>query len=262
MKEPKIYSTQLHTGLGVLEESKSLLRLWEPGMKAPALCQKALKSGSFSKMSARRVRNLVIECFAPRFLRDGGEPAHYLQRLSPFLSTREFEQLLFLYTCRANLILADFVVEVYWERFGAGQQELTNLEARDFVVCAIRERRTAKAWSPGTIRRQAGYLTGACSDFGLLEPGRKTRRKILTYRLESRVAAVLAYDLHFHGNGDNAFMANPDWRLFGMDQTDIVEEMKKLSLKNWLIMQKAGTLTRITWKCKNLEELVDVLAQG
>jgi hypothetical protein len=231
-------------------------------MTTSVLHQSALKSGSFSKMSARRIRNLVVECFAPRFLRDNGTPAQWLQRLGPHLTPKETEQLLLLYTCRANPILADFVVEVYWQRYASGQQQLSNQEARDFVVQANQQGRTAKPWSASTIRRQAGYLTGTCSDFGLLEPGRKTRRRILTYRIESKVAAVLAYDLHFHGNGDNAVIANPDWKLFGLSPIDTLDEMKRLSLKNLMIVQKAGSATRITWTCKNLEELADVLAQG
>ena len=183
----------------MVEETRSLLELWEPGMDVPALNQAALQSGRFPSMSARRVRNLVAECFAPRVLCDSAKPAVLLKALFPLLATREFEQLLFTYACRANSILADFVCEVYWSAYTAGRQTLSNNDAKEFVVCANRDGKTASPWSASTIRRVASYLTGSCADFGLLERGAKRVRKLLHYRIEPRTAAIVAYDLHFAG---------------------------------------------------------------
>ena len=43
---------------------------------------------------------------------------------------------------------------------------------------------------------------------------------------------------------------------------DVLEEMKRLSLKGWLIVQAAGDVIRVSWKLPNMETLCDVLAQG
>src|SRR5688500_16874801 len=99
------YTTQLQAGLGMIEETRSLLQLWDEGVQPPALSQSALESGRFPNMSARRVRNLVIECFSPRYLSSDARPAALLKKLIQKVSPREFEQLLFVYTCRANPIL-------------------------------------------------------------------------------------------------------------------------------------------------------------
>src|SRR5207249_2385212 len=82
-----------------------------------------------------------------------------------------FEQLLFVYACRANAILADFVREVYWALYASGREQVRNDDARDFVARANQEGRTARPWTPGTVRRVAAYLTGSCADFGLLSRG-------------------------------------------------------------------------------------------
>ncbi len=256
------YTTQLQAGLGMLDQTRSLLAIWQSGMDVPALHQAALQSGRFPQMSARRLRNFVAECFAPRFLRDDGHPAILLQTLLQTLSSKEFEQLLFAYTCRANLILADFVRTVYWSFYAAGRDTIGNDDAREFVLRANQDGRTAKPWSASTIRRVAGYLTGCCGDFRLLESGRRKVRKILPYRVEPRTAAVLAYEMHFAGRGDNAIVADPDWALFGMDQSGILDEFKRLALKGLFLVQTAADVTRIAWPCKNLKELADVLAQS
>jgi hypothetical protein len=262
MTQTKVYTTLLAAGQGILDETRTLLDLWEPGMTTGALYKSALASGSFPNVSARRLRNLVVESFGPRFLVDEGKPAWWLKSLLPYLSLREFTQLAFVYACRAQEILADFVIEVYWERYASGHDRISNEEARDFVVRANREGKTAKAWSESMVDRVAGYLTGTCADLGLLEDGPKRVRKFLPYRIESLTAAVLAYDLHFAGDGDNALVAHRDWKLFGLDEPDVLTELKRLALKRLVIVQAAANVVRIGWSCKKLEDLVNAIAQG
>jgi len=60
----KPYTTQLQAGLGPVNETKTLLELWSPGMSANQLHQVALESGRFPTVTARRLRNIVVECFA------------------------------------------------------------------------------------------------------------------------------------------------------------------------------------------------------
>jgi len=253
------YTTQLQAGLGMVEETQVLLDLWQEGMNVPELQKVALQAGQFPKISARRLRNVVAECFAPRYLRDAAAPAILLKKLKSALSRREFEQLLFLYTCRANLILYDFVREVYWHIYGSGRNTIAYEDARNFVKRANQEGQTTQPWSEATITRVAGYLNGACADFGLLERSSKSERQILPYRLEPQVALLLAYDLHSSGLGDNSVLAHEDWGLFGMDRQDALDELKQLSLQGWLIIQSAGNVTRIDWQHKNMEELANVL---
>src|SRR5439155_15276885 len=119
MRPARSYTTYLGAGLGVVEETRALLELWKSGMGATTLEKAALSSGRFPKMSARRLNNLVTDCFARRYLVEDGRPALWLKALAAQLGPRAFEQMAFVYTCRANDILADFVREVYWPRYGA-----------------------------------------------------------------------------------------------------------------------------------------------
>lgn len=262
MTQPRPYTTQLQAGLGMINETRALLDIWRPGMDAPALKSAALASGRFPGMSARRLRNLVAECFAPRFLVDSAAPARILSCLKPSLTGVEFSQLLFLHTCRAHAILADFVRDVYWPAYAGGRVRLDNDEAREFVRRANQDGRTAAPWAPSTIRRVGGYLTSCCADFGLLEGGTRKQRRILAFTLQPRVAAVLAYELHFQGLGDNSVLAHPDWGLFGLDRADALSVLKRLTLQGRLIVQAAGDVTAISWTYGSMEALVDVLAEA
>ena len=256
------YATTLNAGLGMIEETKIMLELWNPGMSSSELLQMGLQSGRFPNITARRLRNFVVEGFARCYLRDDAAPARLLRQVQGVLANPAFDQILFVYNCRVHLILADFVRDVYWQAYTAGRVSLSNEEARAFVVRANQDGKTSTPWSDSSIQRVARYLTSYCADFGLLEGGVKQTRKILPYRIEPDVSAILAYDLHFRGHGDNAVLSHPDWALFGMERDDVLDEMKRLALKGLLIVQSAGGVTRISWPHKTMEELADVLAQG
>lgn len=262
MAEAKPYTTQLQAGLGLVNETKALLDLWSPGMSVVQLHQVALESGRFPTVTARRLRNIVAECFAPRYLVSGGAPAVHLKRLSATLSNADLTQLMLVFTSRANPILGDFVRHVYWARYAGGYTQISNDDARTFVERGIDDGKTVKRWSETTVRRISAYLTGCCADYGLLERGQKTSRRIIPFRISSSAAAYLAYELHFSGVGDNALLTHEDWQLFGLAREDVLEEIKRLSLKGLLIVQAAGDMIRISWTQQNMETLCDVLTQG
>lgn len=75
------YTCQLGAGLGLIPETLDLLRIWEPGISAAKLADRAVSEGILARATARRVRNIVAEMFAPRFMVNGGEPAAHLKRL-------------------------------------------------------------------------------------------------------------------------------------------------------------------------------------
>lgn len=254
------YTTQLQAGLGLVVETRHLLELYERGMSVSELTDRALESGRFPLVTARRLRNVVAECFAPRYLR-AQDTAMTLKRLAPTLTRAEFNQLLLIHTARANLILADFIREVYWPRYSVGRDVLTLDDAREFVINAVREGNTAKPWSETTVRRMASYLLGCCVDYDLLGGNGRGPRPVQPLRLHNKVAAYLAYDLHLKGVGDNQLLAHEDWQLFGLEPRDVREQLKRLSLDGYLILQSAADVIQIGWTLKSMEELTDVLTR-
>ncbi|WP_088965423.1 DUF1819 family protein [Vogesella sp. LIG4] len=261
MSQQRYYTTQLQAGLGLLEETRQLLQVYQPGMSASQLYEAALASGRFPLVTARRLRNIVAECFAPRFMRDP-QVAARLKSLVDRFTTAELNQLLFIYTTRANLVLADFVREVYWARYAAGRNDLQLEDARIFVANSVREGKTQKPWSETTIKRISSYLMGCCADYGLLTTTGRNQRSISVYRILPKVAAYLAYDLKFSGLGDNQIVSSSDWDLFGLERSDVRDQLKRLSLQGLLIFQAASDVVHIGWTYKSMEELIDVIAQS
>lgn len=262
MARGKPYTTQLQAGLGLVTETRTLLDLWSPGMSANQLHQAALDSGRFPTITARRLRNIVVECFAPRYLSTSGVPAASMKRLSGTLPTAALKQLMLVFTTRANPILGDFVRHVYWSKYAAGYSQITTEDARTFVERGMDDGKTAKRWSESTVRRVSAYLTGCCADYGMLEGGMRSSRRMLPFPISPEVAAYLSHYLHFAGLGDNALLTHEDWQLFGLIREEVLEEMKRLSLRGLLVIQVASDAIRISWKYQTMEALCDVLAKS
>lgn len=261
MSQQRYYTTQLQAGLGLLEETRQLLKVYQPGMSASQLYEAALASGRFPLVTARRLRNIVAECFAPRYMRDPHVAARIKSLVDRF-TTAELNQLLFIYTARANSVLADFVREVYWARYSAGRNDLQLEDARTFVANSVREGKTQNPWSETTIKRISSYLMGCCADYGLLTTTGRNQRSIAAYRILPKVAAYLAYDLKFSGLADNQIVSSSDWDLFGLERADVRDQLKRLSLQGLIIFQAASDVVHIGWTYKSMEELIDVIAQS
>jgi len=259
--EQKLYTTQLGAGLGLVDETQSLLSLWQPGMDTKKLYQIALESGEFPNVTARRLRNIVAECFSPRYLKPKHQPALWLKKLYQHISSRALNQLLFLYTARANLILRDFVVECYWDRYASGYAELSTDDARDFVERSVRDGKTMRLWSDSVIKRITSYLISVCVHYALLRVRGRKIREIHAFRMEACAIVILSYDLHLQGIADNNLINHPDWQLFGLQPEDVRDELKRLGVHKFWIIQTAADVVSISWPYKSMEEVTDVIIE-
>jgi len=256
----KFYTTQLQAGLGLIDETRLLLSMYDKELSINQLFEKALDSGLFPMVSARRLRNIIVECFAPRYIKSN--VAENLKALAEHLPSSGMNQLFLVYTAQANSILQDFIQEIYWERYSGGRDTIGIDDAKDFVIHAVREGKTKNPWSDSTIKRVSSYLIGCCADYGLLSSGRSSKRTIQPVRIQESTALYLAYKLHLEGLGDNAIISHKAWNLFGLDVIDVREELKRLAKNGWLIVQSAGDVTRIGWQLKTMEDVIDVIAQS
>jgi hypothetical protein len=175
---------------------------------------------------------------------------------------QDLRQALFLYTCRANPVLADFVLEVYWQRYAAGSLAVTKNDARSFIRRAVGRGRTTSRWSESTIIRVSNYLLGICADYALIGPLHADARSIVPFRITPITTSLLAHDLHFRGLGDSAVVHHAEWGLFGVVSADVLQELKRLALRGEIIVQAAATIIDIGWKYKSMEEIAHVLAEG
>lgn len=256
----KKYTTELSKGQGLVDETITLLNIWNSGMSSQELASIAVSQGVLSKATAIRTRDIISRQFTPRYLSDGGRPAHQIKTLlGNGLSVSKIKQLLLIHTARANRIIHDYICEIYWPKYQAAQQGVSKEDARQFIREAVNNGKTVTRWSENMIEKVARYLNGCLFDFGLVEDSTGDIRRMKNYRIEQATALYLVHDIHFSGQNDNAILQNEDWLLFGLEPMDVRYELERVS-PGFFIPQFAGDLLRITWQHNTMEETLHAIA--
>ena len=95
----------------------------------------------------------------------------------------------------------------------------------------------------------------------LLQPLTRVARQITPIRIDPCAIVILAYDLHVQGIADNNIINHPDWQLFGLQPEDVRDELKRLGVNKFWIIQTAADVVSISWVYKTMEEVVDVIIE-
>lgn len=251
--EKKDYNTGLLKGTGLIQETFLLLDLYRQGDSRSDLVEKAIASNVMAKGHDNRIKDIVNRVFYPRYISPGKENILLLKKLREFnVSIQVFNQLFLVYTCKANTILFDFVVDVYQQNVRQGKKTLPNQAALSFVEEAIKNGEIHSTWAKSTQVRIARHIIATLADFKLVD----TAGNILPYYLLDDVANYLAHELHFRGLSDHAVMDAEEWALFGYHRHDVTKHLERLSFYGHYIFQSSGELTKINWLYKDMNELI------
>lgn len=258
----EFYTTALCKGQGMVSETLTLLREWQPGMSSTDLAKAVLESGAIPKGTAGRVKDIVGRVFAPRYLNPSAAPATGLKRLlEAGYGVDELLQIMLLYCARTYPELRDFIVEVYWGRYAAGAGYLYRQDSDVFFRNAYESGKLPQKWTDESRTKIARYLLSALTDFRLLGPAVKDRREILPFALQEFTALYLVHELHFSGVGDQSLLNHRDWRIFGLEPYDVLQQLRAVASRGRFVVQHSGQILRIAWGFHTMEDFLDAAAQ-
>jgi len=255
------YTIALCKGAGLVNETQTLLQNWIPDEDLHVFVDRVLQNDLLGRATAYRTKDIVRRVFARRFLSPTDLPARRLRRIiDKGLPRKMFTEILFIYAARADHLLYDFTTERFWPECRRGRSALDNKDVLTFLSEAIEDRRIEKPWSEKVSLKITRGVLGTLRDIGFLREVGKRHREIIPYYLSNEGAAFLAYDLHHSGLTDAGICEHTDWNLFGMDRERVLNHLDSLSEESGMIVQRGGSVVRITWKFKTVEELIDALA--
>ena len=261
MQTDRRYTIALCKGAALVDETRTLVRHWTPGEEIGHFVDRVLHDNVLARTTAYRTRDIVRRVFARRFLVPTDEPARRLKKLMDNgLSRKLFVEVLFLYAARADHLLYDFTTEAFWPACRRGRSISTRDDVLSFVAEAIDRGRIQKAWSAQVQVKIARGVLSTLRDVGFLREERRGHREIVPYYLSDDCAAYLAYELHETGLSDSAICDHLDWRLFGLDRGRVLGRLDNLGEDKGMLVQRAGSVVRITWKYESVKELIDGLA--
>lgn len=250
----KTYNSDLLKGTGLIPETLLLLDVYEPGITKPELTEKVLELNSLGKEHENRTKDIIHHTFNRRYLIEGEETVISLKSLrEKYVSLEIISQILFIYTCRANDILFDFVKDVYQKCVAQGEIHLPSRATLKFIEESIRNGRIPKKWADTTKRKVSEHMTACLIDFKLIDRS----KNILPFFIHDFTMNYWMHALHFKGKSDKAILLADEWSLFGLFEQEVLSIMQRLSYAGHFIFQNSGELIKITWKYKNMNEFIN-----
>jgi hypothetical protein len=249
----KKYNSNLLKGTGLIQEMLILIDIYDSTVPYLEFQERVVKDDLLSKSTENRVIDIVRNIFKDRFLGyDINIPEFLKEMREEYVSMSVLTQIFFVYTCRANKLLVDFINEVYFKKLGSGHNNLNASDPKDFIKTAMVDGRIETQWSESTINRVSSHIIATLIDFELI----KRNREIPKFRIFDLTANYLAHELHFRGISDNNIWHHEDWKLFGLSPQDVISIFESLANQGAFIMQFSGEILSISWKNKSMNEFI------
>jgi hypothetical protein len=249
----KEYNSNLLKGTGLIQEMLILIDTYDSSEPYLDFQERVVRDDLLSKSTENRVIDIVRNIFKDRFLGyDINIPEVLKQMREEYVSMSVLTQIFFLYTCRANRLLVDFIIEVYFKKLNSGYHYLKASDPKDFIKVALADGRISSSWSESTMSKVSEHIIATLIDFELIE----RNKTILNFRIVDLTANYLAHELHFRGISDNNIWHHEDWKLFGLMPNDVVSIFERLANQGTFIMQFSGELLSISWKNKSMNEFI------
>ncbi len=254
------YTQALSRGGALLDETRILLRAWQPDETFAAFTERVLREDLLGRATATRVSD-IVRVFTMRFLIPSDSPVRHLRYLVMKDAPRQiFSDLVFYYTALQDDFLRDFTLLYYWPVVREGRITITAQDARHLILEAEQDGRIRSPWSAEIKRDMAGRILNTLTDFGLLRPLKISRREVVPFRPADGTVVYLAYLLHVNGITDSSLAEHSAWVLFGLQEEDVWNRLEILAGDGWFIIQRAGQVARITWNYQSEEDVVHALA--
>ncbi|WP_166386800.1 BrxA family protein [Polaribacter sp. 11A2H] len=250
----KEYNSNLLKGTGLIQEMLILIDAYDNSEPYLEFQERVVKDDLLSKSTENRVIDIVRNIFKDRFL--GYEiniPEVLKEMREEYVSMSVLTQIFFLYTCRANRLLVDFIIEVYFKKLNNGYHDLKSSDPKDFIKVALSDGRINSSWSESTINKVSQHIIATLIDFELIE----RNKTILKFRIFDLTANYLAHELHFRGVSDNNIWTHKDWSIFGLKPQDVIPVFERLANQGTFIMQFSGELLSISWKNKSMKDFIN-----
>jgi hypothetical protein len=251
--DQKVYNSNLLKGTGLIQETLVLLEAYDPKESSLDFQKRVVSTGILSKSTDNRVIDIVRNVFADRYLGYEIEVPVFLKDMRDnYVSIDVITQLFYLYTCRANPILGDFVREIYFPLASKSFVKLKSTDPKDFIRDALSDGRIPTSWSPSTISKVSEHMIASLIDFNLIE----RNKTILPYRIIDLSANYLLHELHFRGFSDNDIWKHKDWELFDLNPSEVIRTIERISFYGSFIFQFSGEILKLSWNYKTMEEFI------
>lgn len=252
------YTSKIIKAGALIGDTKTLLSQWDATASVSENIDRVQWNNVFGKASRSRVKD-ILAIFRQRYLTEESVTKAMATLVKGKFPTAALDRLLYFHSARADQLLHDAVTEILVPMQARG---LVDINVQDFqrsLAKWVEEGKTTGHWSKPTITRISQGLLSALRDFGVLQGA--TNKKIAPAYLPVESFAYIVFFLKQHQPSGAKLIELPDWKLFFLPREGVERFLFEAHQRELLEYHVAGSVTRLTFPAKSLEEYANVLAQ-
>jgi hypothetical protein len=212
----------------------------------------------FGKSSRSRVED-ILAIFRQRYLAEESVAKALVTLVRGKFPIAALERLLYFHAARADHLLYDAVTEIFVPMQARG---LVDINMQDFQRSLAKwadEGKTTGHWSQPTITRVSRGVLSTLRDFGVLQGAVNKRIAPAYFPIES--FSYVVFFLKQHQPSGAKLIELPDWKLFFLPREGVERFLFEAHQRDLLEYHVAGSVTRLTFPAKTLEEYANVLVK-
>lgn len=252
------YSAKIIKAGALIGDTKTLLSHWSVDASMDENIDRARRHNVFGKASRSRVED-ILAIFRQRYLTEVSVTNALVTLVRAKFPTVALDRLLYFHAARADRLLHDAVTEILLPMHARGLVDINVPEFHLTLAKWVAEGKTNGHWSEPTIIRIAQGLLSALRDFGVLQGA--VNKKIASAYLPIESFSYVVFYLKQHQPSGSKLIELPDWRLFFLTREGVERLLFEAHQRDLLEYHVAGSVTRLTFPAKTLEEYANVLAQ-
>jgi len=253
------YSSKIIKAGALLADTKTLLAYWDTVASAQENLDRLHRENVLGKASRSRVED-ILAIFRQRYLAEESVTRALARLVRRDFPAAALDRILYFHAARTDRLLYDIVTEVLLPRRARGVLDIGVAEVQRVLATWAKEGKTIGVWSEDTTLRVAQGVLSALRDFGVLQ-GTVNKRIAPTY-LPVEAFAYVAFYLKQHQPSGAKLMERTDWKLFFLPPEGVEWFLVEAQQRRLLEYHAAGSVTRLTFPAKSLEEYANVLAES
>lgn len=253
-----IYSSKIIKASALLADTKMLLSYWDESLSTEENLHGAYSENIFGKASRSRVKD-ILAILRQRYFKDPSVSRALVTFVREGLPAEVLHPILYFYALQSDRLLHDVVTEIIGPMRERGETAVHIDYITEVLSGWVREGKTSGDWAPNTTRRVAGGVLCTLRDFGILQGLKK--KTICPIYLPLRAFAFTAFELHRRQASGHRLLHDPEWKIFFLSTQAVERFFVEGHQEKLLEYYAAGSVVRIEFAAKTLEEYAYALTQ-
>lgn len=253
-----IYSSKIIKAGALIPDTKGLFAAWDPKFSVNENLQRVRCQNIMSKTSRSRAED-ILAIFRQRYLAEEDVATALATIVKRQSNGNTLDRILYFHAVRSDKLLHDVVIELLSPQWSRGIMEIDNNEIESALKKWIAEGKTSAPWSDSTLRRVKQGVLSTLRDFGVLQGA--VNKRIAPAYLSVQAFAYIVFYLKQHQPSGAKLLDLVDWKLFFLPRDGVERFLLEAHQQGLLEYHVAGSVTRLTFPVKTLEEYANVITQ-